>query len=325
MDTVLVATPLRSAMQAQSLPSDLAIREIRPILWDFAAKPAPFSEEERNLLSTTHYWLSASKTVENWALDANDQSLYEKVHRAMYAWQILCPTNAVHVYMKFRETPEGFDPIGYVHFPKLTVPFVARIVNRDEHQIKTDFPAILDGVNRAFDSSSVRLQNPILLLEHGLQTDNVYLSMLMWVMGLDVLLMAGNIGPFVDRLEGFLGGTAYVFPPVNSPQRQPRPTVADVANHVYELRNKIAHGIEVPKNPFRLPHTLEDTSGQRINWEANVYVMTLQNAALFLLIRCLRKIFLSHLADDVENEQSWKTKLNVFGGLARSRRKSTTG
>jgi hypothetical protein len=70
----------------------------------------------------------------------------------MYAWQILWPSSAVHVYVKFRQTPEGFDPIGYVHFPKLTVPFVAGIVNRDEDQLKTEFPAILEGVNRAFDS-----------------------------------------------------------------------------------------------------------------------------------------------------------------------------
>ena len=321
MDTVLVATPLRSAMQAESLPSDLAIREIKPILWDLAAKPAPFSEEERNLLSTTHYWLAASKTVENWALDANDQSLYDKVHRAMYAWQILWPSSSVHVYVKFRETPEGFDPIGYVHFPKLTVPFVAGTMNRDEDQLKTDFPAILEGVNRAFDSCIVRLQNPILLLEHGLQTNNVYMSMLMWVMGLDVLLMAGNIGPFIDRLEGFLGRTAYVFPPVYSPARQPRLTVAELARDVYELRNKIAHGAEIPKNPFRLEHMLEDTKGLQVNWETNVYAMTLQNAALFLLTGCLRKIFLSHLTDDVGNERTWKTNLKAFEGLARSRRK----
>jgi hypothetical protein len=118
-----------------------------------------------------------------------------------------------------------------------------------------------------------------------------------------------------------LGGTAFVFPPVFSPARQPRPTVADLARDVYELRNKIAHGAEIPKNPFRLEHVLEDTKGQRVNWDTNVYAMTLQNAALFLLIGCLRKIFLSHVTDDVGNERNWKTRLKAFEGVARSRRK----
>lgn len=320
MDTIHVATPLPTAMQTRLLRPDLAIAPIQPILWELTAKPAPFSEEERNRLSATHYWLSASKTVENWVLDANDESLYQSVHRAMYGWQILCPTRAEHVYIKFRKTPRGFDPIGHVQYPKLFVPLVAKIAHRDEDQIEKDFPAVLDGVNRAFEAGVVRLQNPILFLEHGLQTDNVYLSLLMWVMGLDVLLMAGSISPFVDRLEGLLGGDSYVFPPVNSPPVQPRPTVAEVARDVYLLRNKIAHGNEIPKIPFRLPRVLEDTSGRQLNWESLVYAMILRDAALFLLTGSLRRIFLSGWVAEVEDEKKWKAKLKIFEGLARSRR-----
>jgi hypothetical protein len=171
-------------------------------------------------------------------------------------------------------------------------------------------------------TSVVRLQNPLLFLEHGLQMENVYLRLLMWVMGLDMLLMAGNIGPFVDRIEGLVRGDSYIFPPVHSPGRQPRLLVKEVAKDVYELRNVIAHGREVPKTPFRVGHELLDVDGRNIYWQPTTYAETLANAALFLLSRSLEKIFLEGWTALVESEHEWKSKLKIMENSARSRRRA---
>jgi hypothetical protein len=126
---------------------------------------------------------------------------------------------------------------------------MGRMAVLDEQAIKgteDDFAKVYQGINRAFDEEIVRLQNPILLLEHGLQTGHVYLSTLMWVMGLDMLFMAGGKGPFVGRAAGFLGAKTQVFPAVFE-NRQPTLTISEVLEDIYELRNSVAHGLEIPE------------------------------------------------------------------------------
>src|SRR5208283_4587771 len=145
--------------------------------------------------------------VQSWYLNQSDESddLYEKAHRGMYALQIICPSGGRNEYLKFRETPEGLDNIGSRHPAKMNSTLLGRMAVLDEEVLEDDFAKVYQGINRAFDEAIMRLQNPILLLEHGLQTGHVYLSTLMWVMGLDMLFMAGGKVPFVDRATGFLG------------------------------------------------------------------------------------------------------------------------
>ena len=168
------------------------------------------------------------------------------------------------------------------------------------------------GIQKAFEEKVVRLQNPALLLEQGMQTGNRYLGTLLCVMGLDMLFMAGSKMPFISRLGGFLGLDSYVFPPVLSLDIQPREVVADVIEDVYELRNLIAHGLEIPEKPYRQYCDLRSTTGERINYVNYHYGDLILDSSLFLLTRALRKIFIENLYEDVKDVARWRAKMTLY-------------
>jgi hypothetical protein len=205
MDTILVGTPLRlgSVSKPYTFSNGVTIRGIQPILWELSVAKQLMSDEERKRLSYAPYWLCASKEVANWYSERPGNDLYEKARRAMYALQIISPCGGCNQYFEFHETPAGFDNIGSMHPAKMTTTLLGSMSVVEERGLQFDFDAVFQGVNRAFDEKIVRLQNPVFLLEHGLQMNHVYLSTLMWVMALDMLYMAGEKGPFVERYPDF--------------------------------------------------------------------------------------------------------------------------
>jgi hypothetical protein len=297
----------------------VTIREIQPILWKLSVSKKFMSDDEREYLSEPRYWISVSKEVEHWYVGRSDDDLYEKARLAMYALQVMCPVGGRNVYLKFRETPEGLDNFGSSHPAEMKSTLIGRIAVLDEQTLQTDFDKVYHGINRAFDERIVRLQNPLILLEHGLQIGHVYLSTLVWVMGLDMLFMAGEKLPFVERVAGFLGPNTPVFPTVSFLNRQPRLTVGEVLEDVYELRNIVAHGREIPARPFREKRAIVDTSGERINCDDYFYAQVIMESALFILAKSLRQIMLGDLVDAVKDEAQWKCKLKAEGRLGRAR------
>lgn len=205
-----------------------------------------------------------------------------------------------------------YDNIGSWHPSRLHSTLMGRIASLEDQGFEADFETVFTGVRRSFQEKILRLENPILLLEHGQQIGNVPLSALFWVMGLDMLFMAGgNIASFVDRISGFLGPDAFIFPITEVFRQQPFPRVKDVLQDLYELRNKIAHGLEIPKQPYREPYHLLDTYGSLISGENYLYLHLIQEAALFILCKTLRRIFVDGLMDDLKDESKWKLRLKI--------------
>ena len=191
---------------------------------------------------------------------------------------------------------------------------MGKLASRDELGLAQYFDTIYAGIRRAFADKIIRLTNPIALLEHGLQADNLYISTLLCVMGLDMLLMAGKITPFVERACGFLGPSTYVFPLDSCYNCQPSPTVADVIADVYKLRNVIAHGQRVPPR-YLQPYTLRCTNGVQVNDTPYPYRYgeLMQEAARFLLTASLRKIFTAeNLLDHVNDDKKWGFQMSLF-------------
>lgn len=319
MDKILVGTPLRvgSVSQPYNFSDGVAIRTVHPILWDISVVKAFMSDEEHKQISGSRYWLCASKEIDNWHSKQPDDYLYEKVRRAMYALQIICPFGGLNQYLTFHETPTGLDNIGGLHPAKMTSTLMGRIAALDESTLQLDFDAVFQGVNQAFDGKAVRLQNPILLLEHGLQTNHVYLSTLMWVMALDMLYMAGEKGSFVERIGGFLGTGMPIFPPFFG--QQPRLTVGEILNDLYELRNLVSHGREIRTKPFLENFEICDTFGTRFDGFNYSYAQVLMESALFLLVRSLRKVTVDGLVDVVRDDANWKQTLKTCARLEHAR------
>ena len=148
-----------------------------------------------------------------------------------------------------------------------------------------------------------------------MQIGNVYLATLTFVMGLDMLFMACTENNFVRRLSGFLGRDTFVFPPNRFTNAQPSTRVKDVARDIFKLRNLIAHGKEIPQNPFRQPYHLTSTNGEPLPdiHYPYTYAELLRESALFLLTASLRKIFTDPtLASAVNDTRRWRSEMNNF-------------
>jgi hypothetical protein len=310
MDRILVATPLRrgSVSKSFSFQNEVTIEAINPIKWELSVAKRFMSDDDRDQFSRTSYWLVVSKNVEDARLPTSDDALYEKARQAMYALQIIHPSGGLNTFLKFLKMPDGFDNLGSLHPTKLGSTWIGRMTLLEDQDLQLDYDKVFRGIARAFDERLVRLQNPILLLEHGLQQNHVYLSTLMWVMGLDMLFMAGSKNVFVDRVAGFLGKKTLIFPNIPVLGRQPGLTVGEVLEDLYDLRNVIAHGKEI-LNPFRAQSNLLDTNRERINVDDYSYAAILWESSLFLLVRALRTIMVRGLVDVVKDEAQWKQLL----------------
>ena len=310
MPEVLVATPLKynAVSRPYSLSEGVSIRQLSPIRWEVALAKHMISDEERTKLARTQYWLVVAQECRG-AYGAGDE-IYELAASAAMSLQIICPTGASHIFLHFQEEPDGWDNTGIRHPKELNSTLLGRISRLEDRGLQ-EFNAIYQGIRRAEKDKLIRLQNPILLLEHGQQIGTATLSHLMYVMGLDILFMAGESKNFVPRIGGFMGLDTLLFPP-DSLHRQPALKVRDVLSHLYELRNIIAHGREIPKTPYREPYPITGTSGEQVNFEPLLYGDVLLEASLFLLTAALRKIFVEGLYDLVADEKKWKAELTRY-------------
>jgi hypothetical protein len=212
MDEVLVATPL--PYSCTSVPHNfgggISIRAGAPILWPLSCLRGYISEVDRETLDKTRYWLCASRPPKSRLEDIDD--LYETARQAMYALQILHPSGAQNIYLGFHPKPDGWDHIGSKRPAIMCSTMLGRITSAEGRGLSPEtVNAIYAGVSHAFGQKIVRLENPMLLLEQGAQTGNPVLAMLMFVMGLDMLFMAGDKVSFVKRVAGFLGVNSFVF------------------------------------------------------------------------------------------------------------------
>jgi hypothetical protein len=312
MPEVIVATPLKhgSVSRPYSFGDGISIRELGPIRWDVAIVKSTISERERETFAKTKYWLVAAKEYEH-VYGSVGEELYDAARSAAMTLQIICPTGAPHAFLKFQHTTDGWDNIGSLQPKQLCHTLLGRITHLEDQGLAQHFDAIYQGIRRAEKDKLVRLQNPVLLLEHGQQIGNPALGNLLYVMGIDVLFMAGESKTFVPRVAGFLGHDTLLFPP-DSMQRQPTTTVGQVVGDVFELRNIIAHGQEIPKTPYREPSPLKSTTGDTINHDPLLYGDILLEASLFLLTTSLRKLFTEGLYEKIADPKQWKAQLTLY-------------
>lgn len=313
MPEMIVASPLRhsAVTRPYSFSNGITIQEISPILWDISAVNKLISAHEREDLESTRYWLCARGDVEHVHSNAADNLCSEAMH-AMSALQIICPSGAKNVFLKLIHSDKGYDNVGSLHPKELCNTLLGRFTKVEDRGLARDFDPVYLMVKRAFAEKLVRLQNPVLLLEHGMQIGNINLGALMFSIGLDMLVMAGEKMPFVARLGGFLGPQSFVFPPDSIMQLQPLVKVQDVLADLYEFRNSIAHGREIPKVPYRQKYDLLCDGGGRINQGDYYYSELMVESGLFLLTEALRKIAVDNLFGVVQDEEKWRLNLRLY-------------
>ncbi len=313
----IVGTPLKHSVASQpyTFASGISIQKLSPILWDISVAKGYISQHDRDYMSEDRFWLCATAESQS-DHDAEVRELYDKARHAAYALQIIAPSGGKNVYLQFRNTDAGYDNVGACHPHQTCVTPIGKMLSAEKLGLSGDFDKIYAGVRRAFTEKVVRIQNPILLLEHAQQIGNIPLAATMCTMGLDMLFMAGKINPFVSRLGGFLGLDSFVFPSYGfegQPPHQPAVRVKDVLSDVYAFRNIIAHGHEIPETPWRRPpQEFLTTEGKSIKHEPICRVDLMLEASVFFVTTALRRIFIEDLFDDVAETARWRAKLKVY-------------
>lgn len=251
MREILIITPIKPSVVStpHEFADGIAIRDIAPIRWNDSIVARFVSAVEQDELARTRYWLCVAMGPEE-VTAINDDELFGKARDAAMALQIISPTGAKHIFLKVQHTSEGWDILGSLQPQEILGTLLSRNIHLEDQSL-AHFNVVYAGIRRASKEKLVRLQNPVLLLEHGMQIGNVHVGLLMFVMALDMLFMAGQISPFMKRLGGFLGHNSLIFPPVAVMRLQPKTTVGEVLKDLYDLRNIIAHGQEIRKRPVQ--------------------------------------------------------------------------
>jgi hypothetical protein len=126
-----------------------------------------------------------------------------------------------------------------------------------------------------------------------------HIRILLCATGLDSLTKASGQTVFKERLCDLLGAETLIFPP-DAAGRQPGYRVGDVAGHLYQLRNEMAHGLPFQAIFHKRPGFL-DAGGQPLapEFARYRYDKVLEECAVFLLCRVLREVLISRLVFDV--------------------------
>src|SRR5713101_1475305 len=103
MPEVLVATPLNysAATRPYEFADGISIREISPILWDISVVKGYVSAADKTKMDEAKYWICASQEYEYVLPDAGEE-LYAKARNGALALQVIAPSGAMHIFLKFQ-------------------------------------------------------------------------------------------------------------------------------------------------------------------------------------------------------------------------------
>jgi hypothetical protein len=142
---------------------------------------------------------------------------------------------------------------------------------------------LLPRMLKRMEAGSAEQKNSVILLQLALEHLHPLVKGLFAVMGLDALFNSQGGSDFKRKLCQRLGESTQVFPDWMSPGAPPpNYTVGEVAHRIYELRNKIAHGVDLRKaaqvdltKRVELNEQLEPRSYAALLSEAAVYLLCL--------------------------------------------------
>jgi len=224
---------------------------------------------------------------------------------AMYAVQILVPSGAPSLYLLYKRTPEGWSlQASDRRQPILPTEWGRRAIV--PAAFASEAASLVHRVLDAFYKPVLPLQIPIWLLEQGLAAPDQHIRILLCATGLDSLTKASGQSVFKERLCDLLGGDTLIFPP-DAEGRQPRYRVGEVAGHLYQLRNEMAHGLPF-QAIFHKRLGFLDIGGEPVGPEYAKYRYdkVLEECAVFLLCGVLREVLLSRLVFDA-HMMEWRS------------------
>jgi hypothetical protein len=158
-----------------------------------------------------------------------------------------------------------------------------------DNELLRRVPSTIESILQIKNGPSAERRNAFILLQLGLEHFHPLIAGLLWVMGLEAIFNSANKNDFSKKLCNCLGASTKIFPDWNV--QQPRYTVGAVAIHLYTLRNKLAHGVDLRKAAFdpKYPVDLLENHVLPNSSEQVPYAVVLSEAACYLLCQVLQK------------------------------------
>ena len=156
-------------------------------------------------------------------------------------------------------------------------------------------------VRTLMKGSDISKRNAVHSLQLALEHPHPYVSCLLAVMGMEAILDSDGRWDFESKLCHRLGANTRAFPDWNSPDfRPPRYSVKDLAVHLYTLRSKVAHGVDLreaaadKRSPVDLLEFKEYITAPFTDYEnrsdAVQYAKLLGEASIYLLCQLLQNV-----------------------------------
>jgi hypothetical protein len=273
-----------------SLSSEVSIVRRSQNVPDLRIWDCFLTREDLYELGSWPFWIQYKGENPHLDLAIRHTEATNALDRAVLTTQILMPSGSPNVRLLC--DPGGMNPVCFRQnrFHEARWARIGLVAHPD----LADFSSIFNAVGSALTSGPGRLLNPIRLLEHGLQSSERLVRLLLFTAGLDMILMAMKRDPFVERISRLLGPQTFVFPPSHRTKDQPKYVVEDLAPDIFCVRNEIAHGKIIPSKYLAKTGFLTADGLDALDLGTDdspcQYLDVLSQGAAFLLSNALGKV-----------------------------------
>jgi hypothetical protein len=157
----------------------------------------------------------------------------------------------------------------------------------------TQVPDMISRVQHAMDGNDSRKKNAVYLFQLALEHPHPYVAALLAVAGMEAIFDSTGRKNFKDKLCRCVGSSVLAFPDWNSPgMPPPKFTAEGLAVHLYTLRSKIAHGVNLrdAANDKSAPVNFLELVDLVPDFDKPTYAMVLCESSIYLLAEVLKKV-----------------------------------
>lgn len=247
-------------------------------------------------------WVLGLRQAETLGRPADIPSTVEAFQNALMAFQIVKPIQTYGLILHGSELADGSPHLRGLTDRRwrMAAGQWAQLRVFDEPLLRQACE-IVDDVRTIMKGSDIRKRNAVHSLQLALEHPHPHVSCLLAVMGMEAILDSSDRWDFESKLCGLLGANAPAFPDWNSPDfRPPKYLVKDLAVHLYTLRSKIAHGVDLRtaaadnRSPVDLLEFKEYITTPFTEYEQGPdpvqYARLLGEASIYLLCQLLQNV-----------------------------------